>query len=178
MGGYTGLDDNDSVVCRIVWRFLLGAVLGAAFLAGTKCNAQLFSPYNLHAFPGTVVMPARYQYRPALVIAWAPQPVVSAFKLEPFGSQLNVTLRELLLVHPPTWNGTCAIGFTNVGTRLIGSFGFKEVYPWQGPQVQIFRGLNVPLYAPDAFRVEHGNFWGRCPNHSAPMLAAMLVEVR
>jgi len=149
----------------------------AAFLLCSTMPAQLFSPWNLHAYPGTVAYPARYQYRPALVLAWVPQPSMPAFKLEPFGIPLTATLRELTIIHPPSWNGTCALGFGNVGTRLVGSWGFLQVFPWQGGQVQVFRGLNVPLLAPNAYRVEHGTAFGVCAN-SVPMVVAMLVEVR
>lgn len=137
--------------------------------------AQLFSPWNLQVFPPAVAYPARYQYRPAMVIAWVPQQGVLAFKMQPIGTQLNLVLRELLIVHPPTWKGTCA-GFPSVGTRLVGNWGFLEVYPWQGTQVSIYRGLNVPLLTPNAYSVEHGTLLGRCPN-SLPAIVAMLVEV-
>lgn len=148
----------------------------ALLCATAPLPAQLFSPWNLHAYAGTVVQPATFQYRPALVIAWVPQPQVYAFKLEPFGIPLTATLRELTLIHPPGWAGTCA-GFPSVGTRLVGSWGFLHVYPWTGSQLQSFTGLNVPLLAPNAFRVEHGTWFGRCSG-SVPAVAAMLVEVR
>jgi len=151
----------------------------AALLLAVAAPAQLFSPYNMEAMPGTYAHPFRQSYRPHILVQWDPSQTAFPLKLHVAGIQVELTVREIVVFHPPYWDGEW--NGLEVGTRLKAE-NFSAIYnvwPWSGGSYEYLRGLDIELTSPGEIGIDYGTWLGPCCYGASPkpVLCAMIVEV-
>ena len=151
----------------------------AALLLAVAAPAQLFAPYNVEGMPGAYIHPFTKSYRPHILVQWDPSVTPFPLRTHSVGIQVELTVREIVVFHPPYWTGSW--GGAEIGTRLK-SENFSTIYnvwPWSGGSYEYLRGLDIELNAPGEIGIDYGTWGGACcyGYSPRPTLCAMIIEV-